>query len=216
MLYNIFFICNFVNKTNIMGSADNRLRRKWQDYGGRNATTAEHSFYDIFSDLFKDTEFEIISQPKNHDKIYVDYKLSDEEQSEIYSPTTPITRHGIKPDSLIRNTSNGKEIYVEVKRQDGWVEGKERKAGRGNAHERLCKYFTPGLLKFLRKESGIEEPNYPFWIVFQGDITRDPCRVREIRFWFDGNETNVTFWRNTKDPKPIIDHFFKHILPLLE
>lgn len=199
-----------------MGSYDNRLRRKWQDYGGRNATYAEHSFYDIFTDLFKDTEFELISQPQNLNDIYVNEQLSVQEEAEIYSPETPVTKHGIKPDSLIINHETGKKIYVEIKRQDGWVEGKPRSAGRGNAHERLCKYFTPGLLKLLREDTNIQAPNYPFWIVFQGDITRDPCRVREIRFWFDGDETNITFWRNTTDPKPVIDHFFKYILPLLE
>ena len=35
-----------------MGSFDNRFRRKWQDYGGANATVAEHSFIDVFSKLF--------------------------------------------------------------------------------------------------------------------------------------------------------------------
>ena len=31
--------------------------------------------------------------------------------------------------------------------EDGWVEGKPRSAGRGNAHERSNTFFTPGLLK---------------------------------------------------------------------
>lgn len=127
-----------------------------------------------------------------------------------------ILKHGIKPDCLIRNKKTKKEIYVEIKRQDGWVEGKSRKDGRGNAHERLCKYFTPGLLKLLRRKSGIAAPELPFWIVFQGDITRDPCRVREIRFWFDKNDTNVFFWRDASDKKKITEHFTKKIAPLLE
>lgn len=38
-----------------MGSLDNRLRRKWQDYGGMKAADAEHFFYDIFDTLFKPT-----------------------------------------------------------------------------------------------------------------------------------------------------------------
>lgn len=199
-----------------MGSEANRLRKKWQDYGGLKATKAEHDFYSVFDDLFNDTEYELIKQPNKFENLYVNVKLSETEKKEIYNPKSPITKHGIKPDCLIRNTVNGKEIYVEIKRQDGWVEGKERKAGRGNAHERLCKYFTPGLLKFLRKKSGIKSPNLPFWIVFQGDITRDPCRVREIRFWFDGNEKNVFFWRNTRDSKKLTSHFVENILPLLE
>ncbi len=199
-----------------MGSEANRLRRKWQTYGGEKATVAEHKFVEVFNELFKDTDYEIISQPKDFNNIYVEVPLSKTELSEIYVPKEKIQKHGIKPDCLIRNKITGKTIYIELKRQDGWVEGKTRAAGRGNAHERLCKYFTPGLLKLLRKRSKIKSPNLPFWIVFQGDITRDICRVREIRFWFDGNETNVFFWRNTKDTAPLIEHFLDKIVPLLD
>lgn len=199
-----------------MGSIANRLRRKWQGYGGQLATQAEHSFYDVFENLFRDTELEIIGQPRKFDKIYVDITLDEEEMRQIYVPDIKIDRHGIRPDCLIRNKETDKEIYVEIKRQDGWVEGKSRKDGRGNAHERLCKYFTPGLLETLRQESGISAPDYPFWIVFQGDITRDICRVKEIRYWFAGNRRNISFWRDTNYATPIIDHFFENILPLLE
>ncbi len=199
-----------------MGSEANRLRCKWQTYGGQKATTAEHNFYDVFTELFKDTDYEIISQPKEFNKLYVNFPLSTEELEQIYVPKDAIKKHGIKPDCLIRNKNTGKTIYVEIKRQDGWVEGKKRSAGRGNAHERLCKYFTPGLLKVLRDKGGIMEPNLPFWIVFQGDITRDICRVKEIRFWFDGNDTNVFFWRNTKETQKLIEHFLDKITPLLE
>ena len=199
-----------------MGSFDNRLRRKWQDYGGANATIAEHSFQDVFNEVFKDTEYRVISQPSYFKDIYVNVALSDKDLNEIYTPQERITKHGIQPDGAIINTKTNKIIFVEIKRQDGWVEGKPRSAGRGNAHERLCKYFTPGLLKALRNKGGISAPNLPFWIVFQGDITRDPCRVREISYWFDDYKANYYFWRNTKEPIGLIEHFEKYIAPLLE
>lgn len=199
-----------------MGSDANRLRRKWQDYSGSHATTAEHSFVDVFNEVFRGTEYRVISQPTCFKELYVDVPLTKKELSEIYTPSEKITKHGIQPDSAIINTRTNKTIFVEIKRQDGWVEGKPRSAGRGNAHERLCKYFTPGLLKTLRNKGRISEPNLPFWIVFQGDITRDPCRVREIRFWFDGNDTNIFFWRNTSDARELVEHFEEKILPLLE
>jgi type II restriction enzyme MunI len=67
----------------------------------------------------------------------------------IYTPPAGrYGRHGIIPDFAIDNLKTKKPLYVEVKRQDGWVEGKEKSAGRGNAHERSCKFFTPGLLKY--------------------------------------------------------------------
>jgi hypothetical protein len=66
-----------------------------------------------------------------------------------------------------------KTLYVEVKRQDGWVENKKQSAGRGNVHERSCKYFTPGLIEIMQKKGKISGI-LPFWVVFIGDITRDP------------------------------------------
>lgn len=202
----------------IMGSEANRHRKIWQSYGGHFATKAEHNFYEVFSDFFQQGEnvYEIISQPKNFNNIYVNVRLSRDELKEIYVPDKPVTTHGIKPDALIRNTITGKEIYIELKRQDGWVEGKKRSAGRGNAHERLCKYFTPGLMKLLKKSSKITGRELPFWIVFQGDVTRDICRVKEIRLWFNGHEKNVFFWRNTTDVNPLVEHFLTNIAPLLD
>jgi hypothetical protein len=199
-----------------MGSYDNRFRRKWQDYGGSKAAQAEYSFVDVFTEIFKDTEYEVISKPTDFADLYVDYELSDEEDAAIYHPNVPIKRHGILPDAAIRNKITGKTIYVEIKRQDGWVEGKPRSAGRGNAHERLCKYFTPGLLATLRSAGHIDAPTLPFWIVLEGDITRDPCRVREITYWFSTFKANYFFWRDPACPERLIEHFEQYIVPLLE
>lgn len=203
-----------------MGSIHNRLRRVWQTEGGRKANFAEKCYKAVveamLADEFGYDKYELLGQPKVFDSIYVGTPLSEEELSMIYIPDAEINRHGIRPDFLIRNKENGKEIYIEIKRQDGWVEGKTRHDGRGNAHERLCKYFTPGLLKALRQRGGVEAPALPFVIVFVGDITRDICRVREIRFWFDGNDDNVFFWRDLADPDGLVAHLKDHVLPLLD
>lgn len=167
-----------------MGSEHNRLRKKWQDYGGNNASIAEKAFYKSFNTVFQGTDYAVRAKPKEFQRIYVDVELPASVVSEIYNPVEPITRHGVFPDYAIDNKRTGKTLYVEVKRQDGWVEGGVRSDGRGNAHERSCKFFTPGLLKILRESSKIEQPHLPFWTVFQGDITRDPCRVREITCWY--------------------------------
>ena len=199
-----------------MGSLDNRFRKKWQDYAGANATMAEHSFIEVFSKLFENTEYRVINKPDFFKDIYVNVKLSEEEKASIYTPEIKITKHGIQPDGAITNTQTGKTIFVEIKRQDGWVEGKPKSAGRGNAHERLCKYFTPGLLETLRSRGKIKYPHLPFWIIFEGDITRDPLRVREITYWFGKYKANYFFWRNTKDTDTLIGHFDTYITPLLE
>jgi hypothetical protein len=199
-----------------MASNDNRLRRKWQDYAGKNAGKAENKFYDTFKILFEGTEFIIRNKPEEFKNIYIDIILNENEKKEIYTPPYPITKHGVYPDYAIDNKKTGKTIYIEVKRQDGWVEGKKRSAGRGNAHERSCKFFTPGLLKILREKGHLGNDVLPFWTVFQGDITRDPCRVREITCWFDTYTSHYFFWRNSKEPMPLIEHFEKKIVPLLE
>ncbi len=198
-----------------MGSSENRLRKKWQDYSNKSAMAAEYNFFDTFSYIFNDTEFLITSKPKEFNNIYADVKLSKIEIAEIYDPGYPIIRHGFYPDYSIQNIDSGKTMYVEVKRQDGWVEGKTRHDGRGNAHERLCKYFTPGLLKIVRKQGNINSKYLPFWIIFSGDITRDPCRVREIRCWFQEYNANLFFWRNASNTEKLVTHFIKYIKPII-
>lgn len=198
-----------------MGSDANRLRKKWQDYSGKHAGMAEKSFHETFQILFEGTEYRIRPKPNEFNKIYVDVGLTVQEEREIYMPANPVTKHGVSPDYAIDNTETNKTIYVEVKRQDGWVEGKERSAGRGNAHERSNKYFTPGLQKILREKGNLGDDVLPFWTVFQGDITRDPCRVREIKLWYDDQYAHYFLWRDTTNPTPLIEHFIQHIKPLL-
>lgn len=198
-----------------MGSDANKLRKKWQDYSGRNANIAENGFFRTFCILFEGTEFKIRPKPNEFSKIYLDVELKEAELSEIYTPEEPITRHGVFPDYAIDNIETNKTIYIEVKRQDGWVEGGKRADGRGNAHERSCKFFTPGLLKILREKGNLGNEILPFWTVFQGDITRDPCRVREITCWYAEYTAHYFFWRNAKNPNPLVEHFIEHIKPIL-
>ena len=198
-----------------MGTKELRKRDTWQDYSGANVGQAEHVFYDVFLKEFEGTDFIILAKPKEFGSIYVGIELSKKELSEIYTPDKEIKKHGISPDYVIVNNKTKKKLYVEVKRQDGWVEGKKRSAGRGNAHERSCKYFTPGLLRILREKGKLGDDVLPFWIVFQGDITRDPCRVREITCWFDDRQEHFFMWRNSADSVSLINHFNKKLKHLL-
>ena len=198
-----------------MGTNELRKRDIWQDASGAKAAIAEYSFFKVFQSAFIGTNFKIREKPQEFNTIYVNFPLSKKTLSEIYNPLIPIKKHGIAPDYAIEHIKSGKVLYVEVKRQDGWVEGKPRSAGRGNAHERSCKYFTPGLLNVLHKKSRILKDALPFWTVFQGDITRDPCRVREITCWFGKYTNHYFFWRDTKDPSQLIDHFDQNLKHLL-
>ena len=88
--------------------------------------------------------------------------------------------------------------------------------GRGNAHERSNKYFTPGLFKALKESSKISTGEIlPFGVVFTGNITRDPKRNREISFWYDKYQDNFYMWRDVSDAGPLLDHFENKLLPYL-
>ncbi len=147
---------------------------------------AEYVFQIFFEGLFKNTNFEILSKPKNFYRLYAE-------------------NHGIRPDYAILNKENGKIFFIEIKRQH---------EGRGNAHERACRYFTPGLISALKTESGISNV-IPIWLVFCNGITRDEKRTREIRFWFRDCEENYTFWSKLTDTSTIENHFQNYIQPCL-
>jgi hypothetical protein len=198
-----------------MGTKALRGRAVWQDISGGKAGVAEKNFYDVFVQEFKGTDFAIRPKPQEFRDIYVKVKLSTGELAEIHIPKIEVVKHGIRPDYALSNTKTKKTLYVEVKRQDGWVEGKLRSAGRGNAHERSCKFFTPGLLKLLRERGKLGNDVLPFWTVFQGDITRDPCRVREIKLWYAEYSAHYFMWRNTTDGTALINHFNRKLRHLL-
>ena len=197
-----------------MGKKELRKRKKWQDSSGAKAKIAEKTFYSIFLKEFKNSNLRIRSKPKEFKNIYSNIKLNKKISESIYNPNKAWV-HGVHPDFAIDNTKTKKTLYVEVKRQDGWVEGKNLSAGRGNAHERSCKFFTPGLLKILRKQGKLGNKVLPFWVVFQGDIARDPKRVREIACWYAEYSAHFFMWSNSINDTLLIKHFnnkLKHLL----
>ncbi len=197
-----------------MGTKALRKRENWQGASGGKAGAAEKTFYQVFLREFKGSDFRIRPRPREFIDIYSEILLPEEVLAVIYNPNETWT-HGIIPDYAIDNIKTKRTLYVEVKRQDGWVEGKPRKAGRGNVHERSCKFFTPGLLKILRKHGKLGNKVLPFWVVFQGDIARDPKRVREIHCWYAGYLSHVFLWSNSASGTALINHFnrkLKHLL----
>lgn len=199
-----------------MGTKELRKRETWQDSSGPKAEDAENKFYDVFSREFQSSDFKIRDKPNEFKGIYNEVELDKKVADKIYSPEGGYGPHGIKPDYAIDNNKTKKTLYVEVKRQDGWVEGKLPSAGRGNAHERSCKFFTPGLLKILREKGKMGDDVLPFWVVFQGDIARDPKRVREITLWYDKYSAHFFFWSNVSNTESLVDHFNNHLRHLLE
>ena len=129
-----------------MSSSHLRLRKNWQKLSGHRALVAEQDFAGLFNELLVDTNYTIIFRPRDFANIYYAYPVLDRDKEQIYHPEIEY-RHGFVPDFSMTNKITGKRIYVELKRQDGWVEGKPRRAGRGNAHERLCIGLTHAELK---------------------------------------------------------------------
>lgn len=202
-----------------MGKKELKSRENWQQQGGIKALQAENNLYDVFHFYFMGTKYRIHEKPKHLKNLYASVQLSDDVLSQIYNPLIDLqkTQWGISPDFAIENTVSGKILFGEIKRQDGWVEGKNPSAGRGNAHERLCKLFTPGLLNAYREISGIINENIlPFWVVFEGDITRDPKRNREIAFWFGKFDKNYFMWRPNMTGEDLVRHFNDFLKPYLE
>ena len=200
-------------------------RENWQTESGPGglAGTAEKNLYAAFKKAFEGTVYQISDHPKDLKHLYEDIELSQEIMSQIFCPDEATMNSakkrgwGVSPDFSIKNTKTGKILFGEIKRQDGWVEGKDPSAGRGHAHERMCKLFTPGLLKTYRKISGITSPDIlPFWVVLEGDITRDPKRNREIAFWFDSFDKNYFMWRPNMTDQDLIYHFNTYLKPYLD
>ena len=209
-----------------MASNELRKRTNWQTLSGAAALDAEDVFrvtLQLALDSVYPEQFKVEKYPKEFSDIYSTYQLPEDTLKQIYNVDihelqkdgTPKYQWGISMDFAIRNLRNGKTLFGEIKRQDGWVEGKDSSAGRGNAHERCCKYFTPGLMAVIRDKSGLPQEILPFWVVFIGDITRDPKRNREIAFWFQNNTKNYFMWRDTKDPGVLLDFFENNLLPYL-
>lgn len=200
-------------------------RNNWQTESGPSgkAGIAEYNLISVFKEAFKGTDYIILDHPTDLKHLYENFILSEETISQIFNPSPAVMRAaqrrgwGVSPDFSIKNIRTGKILFGEIKRQDGWVEGKEPSAGRGNAHERMCKLFTPGLLKAYRQIGKIkDEAILPFWVVLEGDITRDPKRNREIAFWFDKYDKNYFMWRPGVDGQVLVDHFNKYLKQYLE
>ncbi|MCD7749604.1 MAG: MunI family type II restriction endonuclease [Oscillospiraceae bacterium] len=209
-----------------MATQELRKRANWQTISGAKALKAEELFQ-ISLQTALDAAFPgvflVERHPHEFGDIYSSYQLPQEVLDKIYNIDVqekkangkPKYEWGISMDFAIRNLKNGKILFGEIKRQDGWVENTSMQAGRGNAHERSCKYFTPGLMRLLRKTGGLSEEILPFWLVIVGDITRDPRRNREIAYWFQEYTKNYYMWRDTNDIGDMLDFFENNLLPYL-
>ncbi len=209
-----------------MATQELRKRANWQTISGDKALKTEELFQISLQNALNSVypgQFLVERHPREFGDIYSTYSLPEEVTEKIFNVNIhekkpngkPKYEWGISMDFAVRNLVNNKILFGEIKRQDGWVENTNMQAGRGNAHERSCKYFTPGLMRLLRKAGGLSEEILPFWLVIVGDITRDPRRNREIAFWFQEYTKNYYMWRDTSDVGDMLDFFENNLLPYL-
>ena len=100
---------------------------RWRSESAAQDRIEEDTFLTIMNQHLRSTVFTIEHMPLD--------------LAEIYGSHGQNQRHGIRPKFKIRNRTTNKSVFVELKRQ---------KAG-GNAHERACKYFMPGIIESARK-----------------------------------------------------------------
>lgn len=126
-----------------MGKTALTQRNNWQTNSGKLAEKAEDNFYLIFENYFQNSNFVLHRQPKHLKKLYSTVQLPNEILSQIYTPNIDIAKQnwGVKPDFAIENTKTKKIIFGEIKRQDGWVEGKSPNAGRGMHMSDFANFF---------------------------------------------------------------------------
>lgn len=208
-----------------MARKDLQKRKNWQTASGPAGASgqAEQNLYSVFEEYFVNTKYELVEQPDDFKHLYENVVLPESVSNRIYNPTPKDWEHikkvgwGVKPDFAIKNKETGKTLFGEIKRQDGWIESTLPLAGRGNAHERLGKLFSPGLIKIYREKSKISSTDIlPFWVVFEGNITRDPRRNREIAFWFDKYKHNYFMWYPGAGPEALINHFNDYLKKYLD
>lgn len=168
-------------------------REEWQGEAGARGMKAEDVFHIIMTLYLRETEFEVTKKPRSLQGIYGRHVRTGRS-------------HGIIPESEIRNVRNGKMIWVEIKRQ----------RAAGNAHERACKYFMPGIVESARNIGGHSEDVIPFWLIFTNGIATSPRYRQEILHWFCGREENLLLWESLSDREVIVEHFERHIKPLIE
>ena len=170
----------------LMGREHLANRDNWQRESSIRGNEAERAFDAIMRLYCIGTEFVYVSKPRDLREIYG-------------------RAHGIIPEAVIRSTKTNRAVYVEIKRQ--------RDAG--NAHERVCKYFAPGIIASTREIANQPADVIPFWWIFTNGIAVAPRYVQEITHWFKGVEGNLLLWQDIQDYEPVVAHFERHIRPML-
>lgn len=165
-------------------------RAVWQDRANSAGSDLERVVHDVLAEYLQgDDSYSLEVKPKHLRGAYRE-------------------RWGPVPDLAIGNRVTGKRIWIEIKQQNA----------AGNAHERACKFLSPGLVRYGADLAGVPRP---FFFIFAGGIVDTPEKSdkyhAEIDRWFDadGWHDHVLKWRN-HDPVSLCQWFTESILPVIE
>ena len=142
-----------------------RGRDNWQTASGPGglAGTAEKNLYNAFRGAFRGTIYEFSDHPTDLKHLYEDVDLPEEVLAKIFCPDENTMKNakkrgwGVSPDFSITNTETGKILFGEIKRQDGWVEGKDPSATRMNV---CASCLLPDLLKHIDALAALQIPTF--------------------------------------------------------
>lgn len=169
-----------------MGRKELAKRTNWQKYAVSAGSGREDIVHVILKQyLMKNHDYLVIPKPRVLSHIYGQW--------------------GIIPELGLEYLPTKRTAFIEDKRQ----------GDNGNAHERLCKYFAPGIQKRCASIAGFY---FPFFFVCMDGLAHDDKKVTEITAWFDadGFRDRCLLWRDKKDYQVIIDWFDNNIKPYLE
>ena len=177
------------------------LRNNWQAQANQDGAKSEKIFHGIMGELLKFSGFEkySLSKSKSLGKLYGDRQ-----------------QWGVRPDAEIMNSETERTVFVEIKRQQDPNETKKK----GNAHERACKYFAPGLIEVARERGNIAPKHFPFFWIFTDGLATYPQHKAEIEFWFSFSKekNNFLLWDYKAEGgvDKLRDFFQNNIRPVLD
>lgn len=167
-------------------------RENWQAEANKRGAESEVKFHEVMASALQCLpglgDYNVVAQPDDLRRIFGG------------------GRWGVRPDAAVINKETGRTVFVEVKRQNP----------RGNAHERACKYFAPGLVAAARKKGNIHQDDFPFFLVFTNGLATSEKYAEEISFWFSAPEVENHFLLWNGDAGKLLDFFLHKIRPVID
>ena len=167
-------------------------RENWQREANQRGAASEAGFYAVMSSAFESlpglSGYRVEKKPQRLKRLFGDGQW------------------GVAPDAAVTSQETGRTVFVEVKRQ----------RAAGNAHERACKYFAPGLVAAARSRGNVHKDDFPFFMVFTNGLATSEKYRSEIAFWFSTPEVENHFLLWGGKAEELLDFFLDKIRPVVD